>query len=115
MQASKDMTPQERLLESGKDFQNQPRKICPQMKDAVHGSFCTLSMAYSAGAWAVSYSINKSGENVLLEKFHPNVEKLGWDGAFLSALNMTPAAFYSDFEKFLDLPIAEQVKSLPTY
>ena len=109
------MTPQERALESGKDFQNQPRKICPQMKDAVHGSSCTQSMAYSAGAWAVSYLINKSGENVLLEKFHPNVEKLGWDGAFLSALNMTPAAFYSDFEKFLDLPIAEQVKSLPTY
>ena len=91
------------------------RKICPQMKDAVHGSSCTQSMAYSAGAWAVSYLINKSGENVLLEKFHPNVEKLGWDGAFLAAFNMTPAAFYSDFEKFLDLPIAEQVKILPTY
>ena len=42
---------------------------------------------------------------------YPSLMSKGWLEAYL----MTPAAFYSDFEKFLDLPIAEQVKSLPTY
>lgn len=90
------------------------RKSCPQIKDVGYGNACTQPIAYSAGTWAITYLLDKFGSDVLLKKFHPNVEKLGWEGAFQYAFGMSSAQFYPEFEKFLDLPVAEQVKILPT-
>jgi len=90
------------------------RKICPTIKDVGYGTNCTAPIAYSAGAWAATYLMSKFGSDVLLKKFHPNVETLGWEGAFKKTFGMSSADFYPEFEKFLDLPLSQQLKILPT-
>ena len=45
---------------------------------------------------------------MVLEVFHPNVDELGWEGAFSKAFGLTPDEFYEEFDLFLTLPYSEQ-------
>ena len=65
------------------------------------------------GGWAIAYLMNKYGEDVLLKSFHPRVEKLGWEEAFKQTFGQSSPAFAAEFERFMDLPLSEQVKVLP--
>ena len=64
---------------------------------------------YELGAWCYAYLINRVGDpDVVLEVFHPNVDELGWEGAFYKAFGLTPGEFYEEFDLFLTLPYSEQ-------
>jgi hypothetical protein len=57
------------------------RKNCATLLPNSYESECR-ELAYHSGAWAIAYLLNRSGEDVLLKSFHPNVERLGWERAF---------------------------------
>jgi hypothetical protein len=44
----------------------------------------------------------------------PNLQELGWEGAFQLTFGLSSSDFYLEFEEFLNLSIEEQVKILPT-
>ena len=88
--------------------------VCPgvSLQNIDYGNSCT-NVAYELGAWAHAYLANKFGPNILLDTFYPNLEKLGWEGAFERAYGMSSEEFYKDFKMFLNLPLNEQLSILP--
>ena len=89
-------------------------KECPdlRMQDLNHESSCNQA-AYELGAWAHAYLANKFGPDILLDTFYPILEKLGWEGTFERAYNMSSEDFYEEFEKFLNWSLEEQLAILP--
>lgn len=88
------------------------RKVCPSLlPDTYDGQ--SGELAYASGAWAIAWLMRQHGQDVLLRSFHPNVEKLGWEGAFQHSFGQSSAAFAREFEQFVDLPLTEQVGILP--
>ena len=63
---------------------------------------------YDIGPWAIAYLVHKTGPNVLLDTFYPNIAKLGWAKTFKLAFGMSPAQFEADFMKFMKLTTDEQ-------
>ena len=59
--------------------------------------------------------MNKFGEDVLRKSFHPDVERLGWEECFKKTFWQSSAEFAIEFERFMDLPLSEQIKILPAY
>lgn len=90
------------------------RKMCTTLLPDSYDSECR-QLAYDSGGWAIAYLMHKFGQDVLLKSFHPNVEKLGWEACFQKTFGQSTVEFVSDFEKFVDLPLSEQVKVLPTF
>ena len=88
--------------------------VCPgvSLKDIDYGNECT-NVAYDLGTWAHAYLANKFGPSTLLDTYYPNLEKLGWEGAFEIAYGMSSEDFYKEFNKFLNLPLKEQLSILP--
>ena len=72
-----------------------------------------MGAGYDLGAWAHAYLAHKHGSEVLLETFYPNLEELGWEGAFVKTYGMTSEEFYAEFEQFLELPNSQQMAILP--
>ncbi|MGB0331491.1 MAG: hypothetical protein ACPGPE_06705, partial [Planctomycetota bacterium] len=60
-------------------------------------------IAYDLGAWAIAWLCHRAGPDVLIERFYPAVEALGWEAAFEEAFGLAPAAFYAEFDRFLEL------------
>jgi len=88
------------------------RKVCPSLlPDTYDGQ--SGELAYEGGAWAIAWLMSQHGQDVLLRSFHPNVEKLGWEGAFRKSFGQSSTAFVKEFEQFMDLPLTEQVGILP--
>ena len=56
--------------------------------------------------------MKRKGRDVLLESFHPEVEKRGWEAAFQEAFGQSSREFKVEFEAFLDLSLDEQLKVL---
>ena len=98
-------------IEGGKIGLN---SMCPgvAIKDIDYNNSCTY-VAYDLGTWAHAYLANKFGHSTLLDTFYPNFEKLGWEGAFKMAYGMSTEDFYKEFNKFLNLPLKEQLSILP--
>ena len=71
------------------------------------------NVGYDYGTWAHAYLANLVGPDALLEEFYPNLNRLGHDGAFLQTYNMTMDEFINEFDKFLNLPLAEQLAIVP--
>ena len=72
-------------------------------------------LAYDSGGWAVAYLLHRSGEDVLLKDFHPNVERLGWEACFQKTFGQSSAEFRAEYERFLEQPLREQLKILPQF
>ena len=70
-------------------------------------------IAYDLGCWAVAYLCNKAGPHALLEEFYPNLDRMGWEGAFRQTFNMTSDEFHVEFDQFLALPFEKQMEILP--
>jgi hypothetical protein len=71
--------------------------------------------AYRLGAWGIAYLLNKIGsQEALVDTMLPNLESLGWEGAFRLTFGLTSAEFYDEFEEFLKLSIDEQLEILPS-
>lgn len=62
---------------------------------------CSI-LAYEKGAWAIAYLTHITTPDVLLTEFHPNVEDLGFEGAFEKAAGMSLEEFETEFEEFLN-------------
>jgi len=88
------------------------RKNCATLLPNSYESECR-ELAYHSGAWAIAYLLNRSGEDVLLKSFHPNVERLGWERAFRETFGQSVREFEVEFSKFIDKPIQSQIKVLP--
>jgi hypothetical protein len=58
-------------------------------------------LAYEKGAWAIAYLTHIGGPDVLLTEFHPNIEQLGFGGAFEKAAGMSLQEFEAEFEEFI--------------
>jgi len=70
-------------------------------------------LAYDLGAWGIAWLAHRAGEDALLETFYPNVEALGWAGAFELAFGLDPAAFEREFDRFLEEDLERQLAILP--
>jgi hypothetical protein len=99
-----------RMTEKMKLIQSK-RKTCPTALPNSYDDDCR-QLAYEGGAWAIAYLIKRKGRDVLLESFHPKVEKLGWEAAFQKVFGQSSQEFKAEFETFLDLGIEEQLKVL---
>ncbi len=100
----------ERMINKMKTIQSK-RKECPTALPDSYDAPCR-ELAYEGGAWAIAYLLHRDGLDVLRKKFHPNVERLGWETAFKETFGQSSASFASEFEKFLDRPLDEQVRIL---
>ncbi len=90
------------------------RKKCQSLLPESYGGECT-QMAYESGGWAILYLMKKFGGDVLRKSFYPDVERLGWGKCFQKTFGQSSAEFAAEFEKFMDLPLSEQIKILPKY
>ena len=70
--------------------------------------------SYSLGAWAHAWLADRFGPDVLLDVFYPELDAMGWEGAFIHAYAMTPDEFYDRFDEFLALDLDDQLAILPT-
>ena len=89
--------------------------MCPgaSLKDMNYEKLCNGAV-YDIGVWAHAYLANKFGPNTLLDTFYPNLEKLGWEGAFEMAYEMSFEDLYKEFKKFLKRSLEEQFTILPS-
>ena len=89
--------------------------LCPDIEfSRIKGSDNCRQAAYSLGAWAVAYLINKVGnQNILTDTFYPNLSSLGFEGAFNLAFGYSSEEFYEEFDTFLKLPIEQQLEIIP--
>ena len=69
-------------------------------------------IAYDLGAWAIAWLCHRAGPDVLIQRFYPRVEALGWSRAFEEAFGLNPAAFYAEFDLFLELGREQQLAVL---
>ena len=73
------------------------------------------NVGYDYGTWAHAYLSNLVGPDALLEVFYPNLNELGHEGAFLKTYGMTMSDFIVEFDRFVLLPIEEQLRILPKF
>ena len=70
------------------------------------------AIPYDLGSWAVAYLLHKTGPDVLIDKFIPSLNRLGWDEDFKQTFGITPLRFYEEFDKFIHLDRASQMQIL---
>ena len=70
-------------------------------------------MGYELGAWAIAHLLSQAGPDVLLEDFHPIVEKVGWEEAFETVFGRTVAELDEEIKRFWELPRSEKLALLP--
>ncbi len=69
---------------------------------------------YRFGAWGVAYLLNKANDqDAFWTTLWPNIDEMGWDGAFEYTFGMTMEQFNQEFLEFLKLPIDEQLLIIP--
>ena len=90
--------------------------LCPsglKFSEISHNQGCRQA-AYSLGAWAVAYLINRvNNQDILTDTFHPNLKELGFEGAFNLAFGFSSEEFFEEFDAFLELPIEQQLEIIP--
>ena len=69
-------------------------------------------LGYELGAWAIAYLVNLTERDVLLEQLHPNVQDLGWQGAFENAAGRSLAEFNAGFMSFMEQPVEQRLEIL---
>lgn len=89
-------------------------RSCPgiRLHEFTYQNHCE-GAAFDLGAWAIAYLLHDVGQDALLETFYPNLEALGWEGAFEHTFGRTPAEFSEEFAGFLEVPLEEQLAVLP--
>lgn len=102
-----------RKFERSKEL-NRKLDCISQMPKATYENPCR-EFFYDGGAWAIAYLLHKTHQNVLLDGFYPNLDKLGWEGAFKSSFGLSSADFYQEFQAFLKINPDKALKLLPKY
>ena len=70
-------------------------------------------MGYDLGAWAIAHLLSDTGVDVLLEDFHPMVERVGWEETFEIVFGRTVADLDEEMKRFWELPESEKMAVLP--
>ena len=76
-------------------FMQTKKKECPSLLPDSYESECR-QLAYDGGGWAIAYLMNRFGKDVLLNSFHPEVERLGWEEAFKTTFGQSLAEFVAE-------------------
>ena len=98
----------------GAKEENKRHNCIAQMTKTTYNSPCR-QFFYDGGAWAVAYLLNQTNENILLNEFYPNLEKLGWEGAFKKSFSKSSKEFYKEFAGFLKQDITSAMQIIPQY
>ena len=72
-------------------------------------------LGYDMGAWAIAYLLNIAGDDVLLDKFHPDLEINGWQDSFEQVAGMSLDQFNAEFMEFMDQSTGERMAILPSF
>jgi hypothetical protein len=70
-------------------------------------------VAYELGAWAIAHLLSDTDVDVLLEDFHPMVERVGWEETFEIVFGRTVADLDEEMKRFWELPQSEKMALLP--
>ena len=69
---------------------------------------------YQIGAWGVAYLLDKvNDQDAFWKTLWPNIDEMGWDGAFEYTFGVTMEQFNQEFLEFLELPIEQQLEIIP--
>jgi hypothetical protein len=69
---------------------------------------------YYFGLWGTAYLLNKvNNQEAFWKTLWPNVDQMGWNGAFEYTFGITMDEFYEEFWEFLELPIEQQLEIIP--
>jgi hypothetical protein len=69
---------------------------------------------YRIGAWGVAYLLNMvNDQDAFWKTLWPNIDEMGWDGAFEFTFGISMEQFNQEFLEFLELPIEEQLEIIP--
>jgi hypothetical protein len=69
---------------------------------------------YRLGAWGVAYLLDKvNDQDAFWKSLWPNINEMGWDGAFEFTFGVTMDQFNQEFLEFLELPIEQQLEIIP--
>ena len=69
---------------------------------------------YRLGAWGVAYLLDKvKDQDAFWKTLWPNIDEMGWDGAFEYTFGITMEQFNQEFLEFLELPIEQQLEIIP--
>jgi len=69
---------------------------------------------YTIGAWGVAYLLDKvNDQDAFWKTLWPNIDEMGWDGAFEYTFGITMEQFNQEFLEFLDFPIEQQLEIIP--
>ena len=88
---------------------------CPNFNiwDVNYSTIQTCS-PYHFGAWGVAYLLDKvNDQDAFWKILWPNIDRLGWDGAFEYTFGITMEQFNQEFLEFLELPIEQQLEIIP--
>ena len=85
-----------------------------KMTKISHNSPCR-QFFYDGGAWAIAYLLSQTNENILLREFYPNLENLGWEGAFKKSFSKSSKEFYKEFAGFLKKDATSAMQIIPRY
>ena len=72
-------------------------------------------LGYDMGAWASAYLLNIAGNDVLLDKFYPDLESKGWQDSFEKVASMSLEEFNSEFTAFMNRSTDERMAILPSF
>ena len=93
---------------------NYQNNCISQMANINYGGPCR-QFFYDGGAWAIAYLLDQTDQNILLSTFYPNLESLGWEGAFQKSFKRSSAEFYLEFAEFLKKNSGNAMRILPKY
>ena len=69
---------------------------------------------YRLGAWGVAFLLDKvNDQDAFWKTLWPNINEMGWDGAFEYTFGLTMEEFNQEFLEFLELSIEEQLEIIP--
>lgn len=89
--------------------------LCPNFNIwEVNYSTRETCSPYRFGAWGVAYLLDKvNDQDAFWKTLWPNINQMGWDGAFEYTFGLTMEEFNQEFLEFLELPIEEQLEIIP--
>ena len=94
--------------------ENKRHNCIKKMTKISHNSPCR-QFFYDGGAWAIAYLLSQTNENILLREFYPNLENLGWEGAFKKSFSKSSKEFYKEFAGFLKKDATSAMQIIPQY
>ena len=97
------------------DIENEFANGCAErnLSSIIEYSDPCSRVGYELGAWAMALLLSETGTDVLLNDFHPIVERVGWEEAFEATFGRTVAQLDQDVKRFWELTRNQKMALLP--